>query len=90
MTANDAAPPAAQPDRKIGFRRRYDAMERRRLALVARLNALGERGPAHPMFAKAMTLLTRSFRKARLVQRAAVLQAAEWTINLIEMGPPGL
>lgn len=88
MTANDEAPPA--PARKAGFRTRYDAMERRRLELVARLNALGERGPTHPMFGKAMTLLTRSFRKAKLVQRAAVLQAAEWMINLIEMGPPML
>jgi hypothetical protein len=88
MTAN--TPPATGPARKAGFRKRYDAMERRRLELLARLNALGQRGPAHPMFGKAMTLLTRSFRKAKLVQRAAVLQAAEWAINLIEMGPPML
>jgi hypothetical protein len=89
MTANEH-PPAAGPAPKAGFRRRYDAMERRRLDLVARLNALGERGPTHPTVGKAMTLLTRCLRKAKPVQRAAVLQAAEWMINLIEMGPPML
>lgn len=70
------------------FRQRYNNAECRRLALVARLKRLGERGRAHPCFGKAMTLLTRTYRDARLVQRAAILQAADWLISLIEMGAP--
>jgi hypothetical protein len=73
---------------KASFRKRYDATERQRLALLERLNRLGQHGRAHPSFRKATTLLTRTFRNARLVQRAAILQAAEWLIGLIENGTP--
>lgn len=73
---------------KINFRKRYDELERRRVALVERLNKLGEHGRGHPSFRKATTLLTRTFRDARLVQRAAILQAADWLISLIESGMP--
>jgi hypothetical protein len=75
---------------KASFRRRYDAAEQKRLALLDRLNNLGNHGRAHPSFRKAMTLLTRTFRNAKLVQRAAILQAAEWLISLIEIGTPFL
>jgi hypothetical protein len=74
--------------RTASFRQRYDAAERRRLALLERLNRLGHHGRTHPSFRKAMTLLTRTFRDAKLVQRAAILQAAEWLISLIEVGTP--
>ena len=70
------------------FRQRYDATEQRRLALLDRLNKLGAHGRAHPSFRKAMTLLTRTFRDAKLVQRAAILQAADWLI-LIACGVAG-
>lgn len=76
--------------RLASFRRRYDDAERQRLALVERLNRLGDRGRAHPSFRRAMTLLTRTFREAKLVQRAAILQAADWLIRLIEIGTPFL
>jgi hypothetical protein len=82
----DSAP--TSPQKSASFRRRYDDAERRRLALVARLNNLGARGRAHPSFRKAMILLTRTFRDAKLVQRTAILQAADWLIGLIEIGTP--
>ena len=66
------------------FRARYDALEQRRADLIARLAALGTRGEQHPGHARARTLLNTQFRKATLVQRAAVLQAADWLIALIE------
>jgi hypothetical protein len=90
MADNDTANARSAPTKKSSFRTRYNAAERRRLALVARLNGLDERRRAHPSFGKAMTLLTRTFREAKLVQRAAILQAADWLIGLIEMGPPFL
>jgi hypothetical protein len=43
---------------------------------------------AHPSASRAQKLLTSTFRKAKLAQRAAILQAAEWLIALIEMTPP--
>lgn len=85
---NRPRPSAAAAPEKISFRKRYDELEHRRVALVGRLNKLGEHGRGHPSFRKAMTLLTRTFRDAKLVQRAAILQAAEWLISLIESGMP--
>jgi hypothetical protein len=67
-----------------GFRARYDALERRREAMLARLAALGETARANPAHPRARTLLNESFRKASLVQRAAILEAAGWVITLIE------
>jgi hypothetical protein len=84
---NTKNPPDASA-RKASFRQRYDEVERRRLALIDRMNKLGDHGRSHPSFRKAMTLLTRTFRDAKLVQRAAILQAAEWLISLIEIGAP--
>lgn len=87
MTDNDTTNnPSAAPVRKASFRQRYDDVERQRLALIDRLNKLGDHGRTHPSFRKAMTLLTRTFRDAKLVQRAAILQAADWLIRLIEIG----
>jgi hypothetical protein len=64
------------------FRARYDDLERRREALMQRLAALGE--TPHPGRNRARTLLGTTFRKATLVQRAAILHAADWVIALIE------
>lgn len=71
-------------DSHKSFRARYDALEQRRNALLARLDAHGERGRANPGHEKARTLLNRSFRKASLVQRAAILEAADWLIAIID------
>ncbi len=74
------------PAAKATFRQRYDDLERRRELLIARLNGLGEHGRAHPSSRKAMILLNRTFRGASIVQRVAILQAADWLISLIECG----
>jgi hypothetical protein len=71
---------------KISFRKRYDELERRRTALIERLHRLGEHGKNHPSSRKALTLLNQTFRKASIVQRVAILQAADWLIGLIEAG----
>ncbi len=68
------------------FRQRYDALEEQRLALINRLQQTGEAGRRHPSARKALTLLNRTFRKATIVQRAAILQAAEWLVRLVEFG----
>lgn len=75
------------PDPKPGtksFRRRYDELEQRRVALVERLRALDTKGRAHPAYDRAMTLLTTTFRRASLAQRAAVLQSATWLIDVLD------
>jgi hypothetical protein len=82
-------PPHEQPtigrDMPRGsFRQRYDELERRRSELVARLRALGEGTKAHPGYKRALTLLNDTFRKSKLAQRLAVLQAAAWLIEILE------
>ena len=66
------------------FRSRYDALEQRRAELIARLGALGDKAAAHPAHGRARTLLNTTFRKATLVQRAAVLEAADWLITILD------
>ncbi len=68
----------------MGFRERYDQLEGHRAALVARLAALGEAGQRHPAYKRALKLLNVTFRKAKLAQRLAILQAAAWLIDLLE------
>ena len=70
--------------RALNFRARYDALERRRDELIARLAALGEKAGPHPAQGRARTLLNATFRKASLVQRAAILEAADWLITLLD------
>jgi hypothetical protein len=66
------------------FRARYDDLEVRRVQLVARLRTLGEIAAPHPGYKRALTLLNDTFRKSRLAQRLAVLQAAAWLIDVLE------
>ena len=66
---------------KPTFRQRYDELERQRRDLIARLQRADSR---HPSTRKAMTLLNRTFRSASVIQRAAILQAADWLITVIE------
>ncbi len=72
------------PARAMSFRDRYDDLEQRRVQLMERLTSLGEKAAAHPAHGRARTLLNQSFRKASLVQRAAVLEAAEWLIAVLD------
>ena len=66
------------------FRQRYDQLEARRTELMARLGMLDENGRRHPGYKRALTLLNATFRKSKLSQRLAVLQAAAWLINVLE------
>ena len=74
----------AASETAASFRDRYEAAERRRLQMLDRLNSLPEPACKHPGYRRALTLLNESFRKARIAQRAAILQAAEWLIDVIE------
>ena len=69
---------------RADFRERYDAVEAHRAALVARLTSLGEAGRRHPGYKRALTLLNTTFRRSKLTQRLAVLQAAAWLIDILE------
>jgi len=73
----------ASPSRK-SFRRRYDELEQRRSELIARVTSLGAAARAHPAYKRSLTLLNDSFRKGRLAQRLAVLEAAAWLIDVLE------
>jgi hypothetical protein len=69
---------------RAGFRKRYDEIEARRAVLVARLASLGEAGQRHPGYKRAFTLLNVTFRRSKLAQRLAILQAAAWLIDVLE------
>jgi len=66
------------------FRQRYDDLEMRRTALVARLTALDEAARRQAGYRHALKLLNDTFRKSSLAQRLAVLQAAAWLIDILE------
>lgn len=78
-----AAAAKSSPPR-AGFRERYDQLETHRATLVARLTALGEAGQRHPAYKRAFTLLNATFRRSKLAQRLAILQAAAWLIDVLE------
>jgi len=81
-------PPAPSAQRlsppRAGFRERYDETEAHRAALVARLTSRGEAGQRHPGYKRAFTLLNVTFRRSKLAQRLAILQAAAWLIDVLE------
>ena len=79
-----SSPDVIPPPARAGFRKRYDDLEARRLALVMRLTSLGESAVRHPAYKRALKLLNETFRKSRLAQRLAVLQAASWLIDVLE------
>jgi hypothetical protein len=66
------------------FRHRYDELESKRAELVARLALISGGSQQHPGYKRALTLLNDTFRKSKLAQRLAVLQAASWLINILE------
>ena len=76
--------PGKDKPRAATFRARYDDLEKRREELIARLAELAKRSSPHPALGRARTLLNTTFRKASLVQRAAVLEAADWLIMMID------
>jgi hypothetical protein len=74
--------PPSKP--RAHFRERYARLESRRTELVARLASLDESGRRHPAYKRALRLLSGTFRKEKLAQRLAVLQAAAWLIDVLE------
>ena len=78
--SNNSAAAALRGD----FRQRYDDVENRRIELIERLNNLGDGARAHPGHKRALKLLNETFRKSKLAQRLAVLQAAAWLIDILE------
>lgn len=76
-------PPSSSP-RRGTFRQRYDDLESRREALVARVRGLGGSAQQHPGYKRALKLLNDTFRKSKLAQRLAVLEAAAWLIDILE------
>lgn len=72
------------PASNRSFRQRYDDLEARRTELIARLQGLGAKAQAHPAYKRALKLLNDTFRKSKLAQRLAVLQAAAWLIDILE------
>lgn len=78
------APTKSHPQKKRSFRQRYDELEVRRAELSARLHLLGETARRHPGYKRALRLLNDIYRKEKLAQRLAVLQAAAWLIDVLE------
>jgi hypothetical protein len=81
-TAKAAGKTAQQP--RANFRHRYDELENKRTELVARLALISGSSQRHPGYKRALTLLNDTFRKSKLAQRLAVLQAASWLIDILE------
>jgi hypothetical protein len=71
---------AARPS----FRQRYDDLESRRAELSDRLHVLDEAAQTHPAYKRAQKLLNEIYRREKLPQRLAVLQAAGWLIDILE------
>jgi hypothetical protein len=68
----------------LPFRSRYSELENRRLTLLARLAMLeATRGPG---YSNAKKLLNQHFRAASLAQRAAILDSADWLIEVLIRG----
>jgi hypothetical protein len=77
-------PPKDASAKPRSFRQRYDDLEKRRSELVERLRSLGEDAQRHPGYKRALKLLNDTFRKSKLAQRLAILQAAAWLIEILE------
>lgn len=75
---------AARSPKRQSFRQRYDELEARRTELAARLHLLGEIAKRHPAYKRALKLLNDIYRREKLPQRLAVLQAAAWLIDVLE------
>ena len=71
----------------VQFHKRFDELERRRKLLLTQLSTLGESATKYPAYRNALTLLNAKFRRASLVQRAGILEAAAWLIDLLERLP---
>lgn len=80
---SSSAKPGASPAREHS-RQHYSKLEAGRAELIARLRSLDDRARSHPSYKRALKLLNETFRKSKLPQRLAVLQAASWVIDVLE------
>jgi hypothetical protein len=71
------------PPEAASFNQRFDWLEAQRAALIARLHTL-DAAAHHPAYTRAQSLLNATFRKTKLGQRASVLQAAQWLIEVLD------
>ncbi len=95
MPHHSSPPPAVKPAEKTAstrgsFRARYDDLEAKRASLMSRLEMIGGKTNKHPGYRRALTLLNDTFRKSKLAQRLAVLQAASFLIDVLERLSIGL
>ena len=74
--------PATAPPAR--FDRRYAKLEHQRAFLLHRLSNLNDKARAHLGHKRALKLLNQTFRRSSLAQRVAVLNAANWSIDLLE------
>ena len=81
--ASRSANPSPAPDAPR-FRARFDELEKRRKALLERLAKAGEDARGLPAYRNALKLLNEKFRAGNLAERAALLHAAAWTIEVME------
>jgi len=72
------------PPKRQTFRQQYDDLEARRAELCTRMRQLSEAAQRHPGYKGALKLLNNIYRKQKLAQRLAVLQAAAWLIDVLE------
>jgi hypothetical protein len=84
LSSHQQKHPRNNASSRARFRERYDELEARRVNLIARLGALAGSAQRHPGYKRALTLLNHTFRKSKLAQRLAVLQAAAWLIDVLE------
>ena len=69
------------------FRERIMLAEARRVEILARLENMPDPIKRHPAYGNVRELLGPRYVKARIVQRFAVLQSAEWLVNVLEALP---
>jgi hypothetical protein len=81
---NRSSPSKPLPRKRQTFRQQYDDLEARRAELCARLRQLSQVAQRHPGYKGALKLLNNIYRKQKLAQRLAVLQAAAWLIDVLE------
>jgi predicted metal-dependent HD superfamily phosphohydrolase len=81
---NRSSPSKPLSRKRKTFRQQYDELEARRAELCARLRQLSESAQRHPGYKGALKLLNNIYRKQKLAQRLAVLQAAAWLIDVLE------
>jgi hypothetical protein len=59
-------------------------LEKRRTALLEQLAEAGEQARRLPAYRSVLNLLNEKFRAGNLAERAALLHAAAWTIEVME------